>query len=82
MKKIFIIIMIFFCIITFMFSDEDHYINIFIGDRAAGLGGAYTAIADGPEGAYYNPAGLAFSSAKSPSVTGCNPPYMLPKPTP
>jgi hypothetical protein len=44
-------------------ADEFHFINIFVGDRAAGMGGAYTAIADGPEGAYYNPAGLAFSSA-------------------
>ena len=48
---------------AFAQADEDHYINIFIGERAAGLGGAYTAIADGPEGAYYNPAGLAFSPA-------------------
>lgn len=44
-------------------ADDLHYINLFVGDRAAGLGGAYTAIADGPEGAYYNPAGLAFSPA-------------------
>jgi long-chain fatty acid transport protein len=44
-------------------ADDDHYINILIGERAAGMGGAYTAIADGPEGAYYNPAGLAFTPA-------------------
>ncbi|HOS34133.1 MAG TPA: hypothetical protein PLO95_13180, partial [Spirochaetota bacterium] len=45
-------------------ADENHYINLFVGDRAAGLAGAYTAIADGPEGAFYNPAGLAYSSSK------------------
>jgi hypothetical protein len=52
-----------FCM-SMALADEDHYVNVFIGDRAAGLAGAYTAIADGPEGAYYNPAGLAFSSSK------------------
>lgn len=45
------------------YADRSHYINTFIGDRAAGMGGAYTAIADGPEGAYYNPAGLAFAGS-------------------
>ncbi len=44
-----------------VFADDEHFINIMPGDRAAGLGGAYTAISDGPEGAYYNPAGLAYS---------------------
>ena len=38
-----------------------NYINDFMGDRATGLGGAYTAISDDPSGAYYNPAGLAFA---------------------
>jgi len=52
-----------------IFSDDLHYINLFIGDRAAGMGGAYTAIADGPEGAYYNPAGLAFSPSVYISVS-------------
>jgi len=63
MKKLLILIFL-LSLSVIIFADEDHYINIFIGDRAAGLGGAYTAIADGPEGAYYNPAGLAFSGAK------------------
>lgn len=50
-------------------ADEFHYVNIFVGDRAAGMGGAYTAIADGPEGAYYNPAGLGFASSAYLSVS-------------
>lgn len=50
-------------------ADEEHYINLFIGERAAALGGAYTAIADGPEGAYYNPAGLAFAPVSSFSLS-------------
>ena len=32
-----------------------------IGERATGLGGAYTAIADDPSGLYYNPAGIVYS---------------------
>lgn len=46
---------------TPLLADEYHFIGTFVGDRAAGLAGAYTAIADGPEGMYYNPAGLAFA---------------------
>ena len=34
------------------------------GDRAFGLGGAFTAFADDPSAAYYNPAGLAFGGDK------------------
>ena len=41
----------------FAAADEDHYNNIIIGDRPAGMGGAYTAISDDPSGLYYNPAG-------------------------
>jgi len=33
-----------------------------IGARPLGMGGAYTAIAEGPEAIYYNPAGLGYSS--------------------
>jgi len=63
MKRI-ILASIFFLLLFSVSADENHYINLFVGDRAAGLAGAYTAIADGPEGAYYNPAGLAYSSSK------------------
>ncbi|MFZ5573205.1 MAG: OmpP1/FadL family transporter [Thermodesulfobacteriota bacterium] len=42
-------------------ADEQHYVNMIIGDRAAGMGGAYTALADDPAGCFYNPAGIAFA---------------------
>ncbi len=42
-------------------ADEFHYSNIIIGDRAAGLAGAYTAISDDASGLFYNPAGIIFS---------------------
>ncbi len=42
-------------------ADDYHNVNGFFGERAAGLAGAYTAIADDPSGAYYNPAGIAFA---------------------
>lgn len=43
--------------------------KFFPGDRASGLGGAYTAVADEPSGAYYNPAGLAFAVGNELSVS-------------
>ncbi|MDW8095721.1 MAG: hypothetical protein RMI51_02850 [Aquificaceae bacterium] len=42
-----------------VFADEFHYRNFIPGERAAGMGGAYTAISDDPSGAFHNPAGLA-----------------------
>lgn len=50
-------------------ADEFHYNNILIGDRASGMGGAYTAISDDPGGMYYNPAGIAYSTGKNLSAS-------------
>ncbi len=41
-------------------ADEFHHRNILIGERAPGMGGAFTALSDDPSGIFYNPAGLAF----------------------
>jgi len=49
-----------FCVSTTQ-ADENHYNNILIGDRAAGMGGAYTAVSDDPSGLFYNPAGIVYS---------------------
>jgi long-chain fatty acid transport protein len=46
-------------------ADGYHYNNILIGDRAAGLGGAYTAVADDPSGLYYNPAGVVYATGSN-----------------
>ncbi|HAP66663.1 MAG TPA: hypothetical protein DCQ99_02365 [Nitrospinae bacterium] len=56
-------------LITEVFADEYHYNNIIIGDRASGMGGAYTAISDDASGCYYNPAGLIFASGRSLSAS-------------
>ncbi|MFA7404328.1 MAG: hypothetical protein WC007_10055 [Pelobacteraceae bacterium] len=50
-------------------ADEFHYNNILVGDRASGMGGAYTAVSDDPGGMYYNPAGIAYSTGKSLSAS-------------
>lgn len=50
-------------------ADEYHYNNILIGDRASGMGGAYTAVSDDPGGMYYNPAGIAYSAGKNLSAS-------------
>ncbi len=46
-------------------ADNFHYTNLVVGDRASGMGGAYTAISDDATGLYYNPAGIAYASVKS-----------------
>lgn len=40
-------------------ADETHYQSVFVGDRAFGMGGASTGLADDTSTTYYNPAGLA-----------------------
>jgi hypothetical protein len=42
-------------------ADQFHYNNFIMGDRAVGLGGAYSAVSDDASGVVYNPAGLAFA---------------------
>ncbi|MCB1192426.1 MAG: hypothetical protein H7A23_10390 [Leptospiraceae bacterium] len=44
-----------------LFADSYHNIQSFIGEKAAAMGGAFTAISDDPSGAYYNPAGISFA---------------------
>jgi len=39
-------------------AQATYYRSIPIGERAMGLGGAFTGIADDPSGTYYNPAGM------------------------
>jgi long-chain fatty acid transport protein len=41
-------------------ADEYHYNDVLIGNRATGMGGAYTAIADDSSGLFYNPAGIVY----------------------
>lgn len=42
-------------------ADSYHYENILVGERAAGMGGAYTGVSDDPSGLYHNPAGIVYS---------------------
>ena len=44
-----------------LLGDQYHYSNIIIGERAIGLGGAYTGVAGDASGVFYNPAGMAFA---------------------
>ncbi|MBD3671301.1 MAG: hypothetical protein HUJ29_11040 [Gammaproteobacteria bacterium] len=60
MKKI-IIILSLICISRTGLADQFHYNDILIGDRASGLGGAYTAVSDDPSGMFYNPAGIVYA---------------------
>jgi len=40
-------------------ADRFHYQSLLIGQRAIGVGGAFTGVADDPSAAFYNPGGLA-----------------------
>ena len=51
-------------------ADIFHYNNVLVGERAIGLGGAYTAVADDASGVYYNPAGIAFAQSNDISGSG------------
>lgn len=44
-------------------ADQFHYNNFIIGNRAIGLGGAYTGVSDDASGVFYNPAGTAFATS-------------------
>lgn len=50
-------------------ADEFHYNNFLIGDRASGMGGAYTAVSDDPSGLYYNPAGIVYATGRNLSAS-------------
>ncbi|MCC6158232.1 MAG: hypothetical protein IT350_09275 [Deltaproteobacteria bacterium] len=51
-------------------AEARNYQNYPIGERAAGIGGAYIGIADDASGAYHNPAGLALAGYNQFSLTG------------
>lgn len=51
-------------------ADIFHYNNVLVGERAVGLGGAFTALADDASGIYYNPAGIAFAQSNDISGSG------------
>ena len=63
------VVMVFLSFAATSAADEFHYNNILIGDRASGMGGAYTAVSDDPGGMYYNPAGIAYSTGKNLSAS-------------
>jgi hypothetical protein len=69
--KIFLKFVIIFPIHSLL-SDSYHNINGFFGERATGLGGAYTAVSDDPSGSVYNPAGLAYAYDNSISISASN----------
>ncbi|HKJ89484.1 MAG TPA: hypothetical protein VKA48_13405, partial [Gammaproteobacteria bacterium] len=41
-------------------ADQYHYRDMLLGERAIGMGGAYTAVSDDPSGLFYNPAGVVY----------------------
>jgi long-chain fatty acid transport protein len=51
-------------------SDDSNFRPYLVGARAAGLGGAYTALSDDGAGAWYNPGGLAFVRRSQLSLSG------------
>lgn len=56
---------LFITVCGFVKADEFHYNNLLIGDRASGMGGAYTAVSDDATGMYYNPAAIVYSGDRN-----------------
>lgn len=50
-------------------ADDSNFRPYLIGARAAGMGGAFTALADDGSGPYYNPGGIAFAKRSSLSLS-------------
>jgi long-subunit fatty acid transport protein len=59
-NKLFLSVVFIFFSSHALFAGFFNQRNLLIGERAAMMGGAYTALADDNSAAYYNPAGLAF----------------------
>lgn len=50
-------------------ADDTHYQNQLLGERALGMGGAFTAVATDPTASFYNPGGLAMTLSSSISAS-------------
>jgi long-chain fatty acid transport protein len=66
MRK-FLLLSFFIC--TSVLADDYHYQNVLIGERAFGLGGAFTAVANDSSGCFYNPAGIPYLERSTFSLT-------------
>jgi len=51
-------------------ADDSNFRPYIVGSRAAGMGGAFTALADDGSGPFYNPGGLAFVKRSQLSLAG------------
>lgn len=51
-----------------LYADFFNNRNVLLGERAALMGGAYTALSEDVSGAFYNPAGLAFIESSTLSI--------------
>ncbi len=52
-----------------MLADDQNYQTYPLGEQAAGMGGAYTALSETPDGTFYNPSGISRSSHTTISVS-------------
>jgi hypothetical protein len=51
-------------------ADDSNFRPYLVGGRAAGMGGAFTALADDGSGPWYNPAGIGFVARSQVSLSG------------
>jgi len=68
-KAVLLLFALIACMRGYSSADEFHYNNFLIGDRASGMGGAYTGVSDDPSGLYYNPAGVVYTTGRNLSAS-------------
>jgi len=68
-RYVFLVFLFILLVPCFLNAGDGNYQNYIIGERAAGMGGAVTALCRSVDSCFYNPAGLAFAPGSTISLS-------------